>query len=73
MADLDAIRRRHADAASLSALYRQGVIEVHDDRGVLLAEVDRLTAELAEGRAAYDALCRDVGNYALGERWTGFS
>ena len=30
---------------------------------VLLAEVDRLTRELAKGRAAYDALCREVAAY----------
>jgi hypothetical protein len=60
-ADIDAIRHRHAETSRLG-----DTGSAHQDRGVLLAEVDRLTAELAEARDDYDAVCRSVGCYLRG-------
>jgi hypothetical protein len=58
--ELRAIRMRHhywmnghGDAAMAAT-----------DRAKLLDEVDRLGAQLSESRAAYDALCRQIGRTA---------
>ena len=59
-ADIDRIRQRHK-AVDRSVWVASDGIEAHEDRGVLLAEVDRLTAALAEARDDYDAACRAIG------------
>ncbi len=75
-ADIDAIRQRHErwsqEAAVLAAAgswhaFARLVAQAVDDRGVLLAMVDALTAELAESRAAYDVVCREIGRMAGAE------
>lgn len=68
--DLDAIRRRHqvADDGIRNRTWCVLPPEVghawghaHADRAALLTIVDRLAEELAESRAAYDAVSRLIG------------
>jgi hypothetical protein len=65
MSDLDAligdIRQRHARHARRAEQSDVAGFAAHEDRASLLAIVEQLTEELAESRAAYDAVCRSVG------------
>lgn len=76
---LDDIRARHAEMGTFCPT--MALRQVHDDRGALLAEVDRLAAALDAAQkqaAAWEVLAQDRGDLlqrlrgglvALGEAW----
>ena len=81
MIDIEAIRRRAHDDATSEAADTDDLIRTCNaammDRNVLLAEVERLTADLAsargEERAAVVAYLRDAADNASGVGWNSKS
>lgn len=64
MADIEAIRARHAGAGSdVDAYAPRDAREAHQDRGELICLVDRLTAEVATLRAERLTLARVALRY----------